>query len=129
MCIPTVAFYQEVPENTSRDEVMEVLGKDTITFIPDGEDGSELKGDVPEIIYDRQFVDAEGNIYPYSDEETVTTYRSCSHDFVSGTVIDHEKKSNGGCEVKEYRAQRCSKCGYVIRGEQISSHAYTVCPH
>lgn len=40
-------FCQIVPENTSRDEVMEALGKDTVTFIPDGEDGSELKGDVP----------------------------------------------------------------------------------
>lgn len=122
-------FCQIVPENTSRDEVMEALGKDTVTFIPDGEDGSELKGDVPEIIYDRQFVDAEGNIYPYSDEETVTTYRSCSHDFVSGTVTDHEKKSNGGCEVREYRAQRCSKCGTVVRGERIGVHIYDVCPH
>lgn len=126
-------LYQEVSENASQDEVMKSLQMDTFTFTPDGADGSELKGDVPsqvtEIIYDRQFVDAEENIYPFSDEETVATYRGCSHDFVSGTATEHTKKSNGGCEVREYRAQRCSKCGTVVRGERIGVYIYDVCPH
>jgi len=126
-------FYQEVPENTSRDEVMEALGKDTVTFIPDGADGEMLKDfnewKEMEFLYEKQFIDSEGNIYPYSDEDTMTTDRSCSHDFESGTTAEHEKKSNGGCEVKVYRAQRCSKCGTVVRGERIGVYTYDVCPH
>lgn len=126
-------FYQEVPENTSQDKLVETLRMDAFTFTPDGADGEMLKDfnewKEMEFLYEKQFIDSEGNIYPYSDEDTMTTYRSCSHDFESGTTAEHTKKSDGGCEVREYRAQRCSKCGYVIRGEQISFHAYTVCPH
>ena len=103
------------------------------SFVLDGADGDMLKdfkgwAEI-EFLYEKQFIDSEGNIYPYSDEETVTTDRSCSHDFVSGTLAEHTKRSDGGCEIKQYHAQRCGICGYVIRGKRISVSTYTVCPH
>lgn len=126
-------YHQEVPANISQEEVMEYLQTVDFSFTPDGADGEELAKLKPmeeiEIMYDMQFVDMEGNIYPYSDEDTMTTYRSCSHDFVSGKGTDHIKYSDGSCKIIEYRAQRCDICGYVIRGEEINVITYKVCPH
>lgn len=126
-------FHQGVSENTSQEEVTAALQTDNFLFVPDGADGGAIKDfeqveDI-EIIYEKQFVDTEGNIYPYSDEETGTTYRSCSHNFVSGTSGEHTKYSDGGCEVRVYHAQRCDICGYVIRGELIRKTIFVVCPH
>lgn len=126
-------LHQEVSENTMQEEVTESLQSDIISFTPDVEDEEELTEleflDKIEIIYDKQFVDMEGNIYPYSDDDTMTTYRSCSHDFESGTSTEHKSYSNGGCEVREYHSQRCKKCGYLVRGEKIRTIIYDVCPH
>lgn len=126
-------IHQEVSENTRQDDVTKTLQSDIISFTPDGAGEKEFKefeeSKEPEIIYEKQFIDPEGNIYSYSDENTIKTYRSCSHDFVSGTLREHTKDSNGGCEVREYRAQRCGICGYIIRGEEINVITYKVCPH
>lgn len=123
-------IHQQVLENTLQDEVTKTLQNDNISFYPAGEmvmdfdEWAEM-----EFLYDKQFIDTEGNIYPCTDEETDTIYESCSHDFVSGTLEEHTKKSDGGCEIEQYHAQRCSKCGYVIRGERICVDKYYVCPH
>ena len=126
-------LHQEVSENTSQEKVTAALQTDDFLFVPDGADGEAITDfehlDEIEIIYEKQFVDTEGNIYPYSDEETVTTYRGCSHNYVSGTSVEHTKKSGGGCEVSVYNSQRCDICGYVIRGELIRTTTFVVCPH
>ena len=126
-------FHQEVAENTLQEEVTVALQTDNLLFVPDGADGVAIKDyeqvEEIEVIYEKQFVDMEGNIYPYSDEEAMTTYRSCSHNFVSGTSLEHTKYSDGGGEVREYRSQRCDICGYMIRGEKIRTIIYVVCPH
>lgn len=123
-------LHQSVPGNTSEEEIVKSLQSDTFCFTPDEAQTNAfdpLQG--TEVLYEKQFVDTEGNIYPYEDDETVTVYRSCSHDFVSGTASEHTKKSDGGCETRQFRAQRCSKCGYVIKGEEINVITYKVCPH
>lgn len=126
-------LHQEVSENTLQYELTKTLQADVVSFTPDGAEGEELmelkEWKETEVLYEKQFIDSEGNIYPYLDEETVTTYESCSHDFVSGTSIEHTKKSDGSCEIEQYHAQRCSKCGYVVRGERIAVYTYEVCPH
>lgn len=126
-------FHQEVSVNVSPEEVTEHLNVDDFSFMPDGVEEPAVKMFEPlkemKIVYDKQFVDEEGEIYPYSEEETITTYRSCSHDFASGTANEHTKYSDGSCKVIVYRAQRCDICGYVIRGEVIKTVTYTVCPH
>lgn len=123
-------IHQEVAENTLQDEVTKSLQSDTISFNPEGEMLMEFEEwEEMELLYEKQFIDSEGNIYPYSDEDTVTTYRSCDHEFVSGTSNEHTKFSDGSCEVRYYNSQRCNKCGYLIRGEEFNTVTYRVCPH
>lgn len=125
--------HQEVLGNTSEEEVEKTLQSDIISFIPDEVDEEAFKdfqeSKQAEIIYEKQFTDIEGNIYSYSDEDMITIHRSCSHDFVSGISREHNMYSNGGCEIREYYSQRCSKCGYIIRGEEKNVITYKVCPH
>ena len=126
-------FHQYVPENISQEEITGTLRMNDFSFTPDGTDWQEIKNFEPlykpEILYEKQFTDSEENIYSCMDEEAVTTYESCSHDFVSGTLEEHTKKSDGSCEIEQYHAQRCDICGYVIKGEEINVSTYKVCPH
>lgn len=119
-----------VPEDASQEHIEEVLQSDTFLFAPDGI-SEETKIDLEdeeetiELLYDRQFVDEEGNIYYIPDEEP----HGCDHDYVSGTEYRHNSNSDGSCVVTKYKAQRCSKCGTVIQGDLISRTYYPVCPH
>lgn len=126
---------REIAEETSTEEADEMVESDTFLFVPEGTDEEAVEdlkqAEMPEIVqefmYDRQFVDEEGNIYPIAEDDEIEPY--CNHTFVSGTGYDHIKQSGGGCKVIEFKAQRCSKCGYVIQGETLSTHIYTTCPH
>ncbi|MDE6405627.1 MAG: M56 family metallopeptidase [Lachnospiraceae bacterium] len=129
------AFEREIVEETSREEIRETGQSDTFLFIPDGAEGqawqefepSEVQEAVQEVLYDSQFTDVLGNIYPILENDGIEPH--CDHDFVSGVGADHIKTSGGGCIVKEFYAQRCSKCGYVLQGAEISRHIYVTCPH
>ncbi|MDE6212361.1 MAG: M56 family metallopeptidase [Lachnospiraceae bacterium] len=122
-------FHEIASEGTSQEEIEEWLDKDSLMFVSDEAGQEEIQVldvfEELEIRYDNQFIDEEGNIYPITEP----VQRGCSHDYVSGTLTDHGKTSGGGCVVTEYRAQRCSKCGTVIRGEKIKTITYEVCPH
>ena len=78
-----------------------------------------------EILYDDQFIDEEGNIYSITDP----VQRGCSHTYSSGKETTHHSFSDGSCEMREYNAQRCTKCGYVLRGSLIRTQTYVKCPH
>ncbi|MDE7358386.1 MAG: M56 family metallopeptidase [Lachnospiraceae bacterium] len=126
---------REVAEDTSEEVVEEKIQSYTFLFIPEGTDEkavqefkeSEVLKSVYEILYDRQFVDDAGNIYSITEDDGIEPH--CNHTFVSGTGYDHIKKSGGSCVVLEFYAQRCSKCGYVIEGAEISRTTYVTCPH
>ncbi len=126
---------RELPENTSQEEIEKMTRSDTLMFVPDEVDEevvqefkeSEVPERVQEILYDKQFVDEAGDIYPIMEDDEIEPH--CNHTFISGTIYDHIKNSNGGCEMRECRAQRCSKCGYIIQGELISTTIYVKCPH
>lgn len=78
------------------------------------------------------FIDEDGIVYEineFIDENVNSTKAICSHTYVSGTIQEHITLSNGGCTVKKYSGQHCSKCGAVIKGSLISSTTYAVCPH
>ncbi len=126
-------LHQEISENASPKEITASLMTTDFSFMPDGVDGEMLKDlnqwQEMEFLYEEQFIDSEGNIYPYSDADTVTTYRSRSHDFESGTINDHTKYTDGSCKVVVCPAQRCSICGNVIRSKEKSIITHTVCPH
>lgn len=125
-------FHEITPEEYSQTTIEKSLHSDLFSFAPDGITGEQMDEFDPweesEILYENQFIDEEGNIYPIL-EEIPGTARGCSHDYVSGTAKKHYKTSDGGCEVTVYRAQRCSKCGTVIAGEILNVITYQVCPH
>ncbi len=127
------AVDEGAPEGTPEAVIDKHLNCDTFVFIPNAASEEERQEfdllERPEIRYDRQFTDEEGNIYPIAEGESEAIYSSCSHTYVSGTAMTHHKNSDGSCEVTEYSARRCSKCGYVEKGEQIGWRKYDVCPH
>lgn len=122
---------REVVEDVSAEEVGELAQSDTFLFVPEETGKDPLQefeqSKTQEILFDNQFVDEDGNIYPILDDEGIEPY--CDHTFVSGTGLDHIKQSGGGCKIIEFEAQRCSKCGYIIQGKTINTITYVVCPH
>lgn len=128
-------FHEEAADNVSREEINEMLDEGTFLFVPEGTDGegvqefeqSETQESVREFLYESQFTDEAGNVYPIMEDEGIEPH--CDHTFVSGVAATHRKTDDGGCVLKEFKAQRCSKCGYVIRGDLISTTTYTTCPH
>ena len=89
------------------------------------EDGYGMSMDV--ILYDKQFVDENGEIYPMRSTEGQKT---CSeHDTISGIVQIHEKDNNGGCTIETYEGTRCIKCGIVWTGEFDYKISKTSCIH
>lgn len=117
-------------EDASHEQIEKVVESDAVEFTFDEVEGEMLSGldeqEIDVILYDRQFVDEEGNIYPVPETEPQW---GCDHDYVSGKEKFHNSHSDGSCEVIVYKAERCSKCGTVKLGELISSHYYAVCPH
>lgn len=123
-------FHETIQENASQEEIESTLRVDETMFVPDGIDREVVQEvelvEETKILYDSQFTDEEGNIYPVPE---ITPQWGCDHTYVSGTLSDHTKNSDGSCVVTQYRAQRCSKCGAVVRGDRISQTTFDVCPH
>ena len=76
---------------------------------------------------DEIFVYMDGTQVPIqnSDSERVL----CKHNMVNGYFSTHESKSNGGCIVKIYTCQRCSRCGYLANAKYNNTVTYAKCPH
>ena len=128
-------FERELPDDTTQEEIEMTIKNDAFLFVPEGTEGevwqefepSEVQEVVQEFLYDSQFTDDAGNIYPILEYDGIEPY--CDHTFISGIGADHTKTSDGGCVVREFYAKRCSKCGYVIQGDETSRHIYAKCPH
>ena len=127
--------HEERPIYTSQDEIDQAMEIDEWVFIPNTIHERELgeyalyRGEYTNIMYDRQFTDAEGNMYPIQDENSKDVYASCTHAYLSGTINIHTKNITGGCTLTIYSAQRCTKCEAVLKEEYISNLNYAVCPH
>lgn len=122
-------LHETITEDVSQQEIDKMLGNDIFMFAPgvsDGEGELALKPAI-EILYDNQFMDEDGNIYEMFGDDSISPY--CNHVYVSGTALEHHTFSDGSCEVKEYNAERCAKCGWVIRGEWINTYTWAKCPH
>lgn len=124
-------YSETLPEDVTQEEVEFVLDNDFAVFAPGGTDWEAMQnGEMEEeihLFYEKQFTDEEGNVYPVFDEEGVEPY--CNHSYVSGELGEHHPYSNGSCEMRVYNAERCVRCGHIIRHDLISSYFYTVCPH
>ncbi|MDE7184369.1 MAG: M56 family metallopeptidase [Lachnospiraceae bacterium] len=137
----TVFAYPEVNHTTVKGEMSGVelergLGFDELFFAP-ADISKEEMGDYVsyfmqdiEIRFDEQFIDENGNIYPLQ-EPASDVYKSCSHEYRSGTVSSHTRNPDGSCLTIVYSAKRCIKCGEVetLKDNIISEFKHTVCPH
>lgn len=54
---------------------------------------------------------------------------NCQHSFVSGTISKHFKDSSGGCVIRNYKVEKCTKCSYYRVIEVLSELKYFKCPH
>ena len=82
---------------------------------------------VCEVVYENQFIDEEGNVYPAS---SFSPYVFCiKHDIRQGRFQTHVKDGNGGCTVKTYEGTRCTICNSIWVGDLISTYIYVKCPH
>lgn len=118
-----------LPEGASQEEIDRTLENDIFLFAPGGIDGTDELTLNPEIemLYEYQFVDEGGSVYEIAGDGSVSTY--CNHVYVAGIAQEHRSFSNGGCEVREYNAERCAKCGQVLRGDWINTYTWAICPH
>ncbi len=132
----TVFAYEDVQfANAEKDNerYLESVLKNDVEFIPGGEEEVQKYSKLvdfikDEIIYESQFTDVEGNIYPVYENEA-ESYAVCEHNFVAGTYKEHEKHSDGSCVLILYYAERCAKCGIVQIGKEQSRINFQPCPH
>ncbi len=89
------------------------------------EDGYGMVTDV--VLYDEQFVDRKGRIYP---ADTSDVQGICAeHDKEAGIVQIHIRDDNGGCTIEVYAGRRCTKCGNVWKGDWLYSTSKISCTH
>ena len=122
----TAMAYPDVIEEEFTVPGTEFQADAEVFFVPDG---TENPFDIEySILYETQFVDEDGNIYPVQEE--ISTAAICLfHNWVSGQVQKHVVNDDGGCTVFIYEAEQCSKCGKVKQGDLINTQTNTVCPH
>lgn len=79
------------------------------------------------ILYDAQFVDEDGNVYPV--EELSPQLFCIKHEIVSGYFQTHVKDDKGGCTVKTYDSTKCLICDTIWLGDLVNKTVYAKCPH
>ncbi|MDE7323733.1 MAG: SH3 domain-containing protein [Lachnospiraceae bacterium] len=76
------------------------------------------------------FVSEEGNADYSANDYSVRQQQSvCAHSYTSGTIAEHSGHTDGSCTVVTYQAQKCTKCGSAVRGDEIATFTYKSCPH
>ena len=77
---------------------------------------------------DSVLIDEDGCIIDPVNAD-LETQKGCIHTYVNVVQTKHTLNGSGGCTVKKYNAQYCTKCGHTITESLISETTYTVCPH
>lgn len=134
----TVFAYPEINTTTGEWESVEDAERfinNPGMFITECASEEERKKDIAyeyinmEIKYKKQFIDEYGNIYQVKGDMGASGYGNCSHEYVSGTYTEHNKNADGSCTITQYSAQRCSKCGNIDIGHELTVFKFNVCPH
>lgn len=79
------------------------------------------------VLYEEQFVDADGNVYEVHSD--ASPYYNCSHSFKDGVYVRHTTYKDGSCIMEYYEGQMCTICSYTIVGDVINIVTYLKCPH
>ena len=80
-----------------------------------------------EILYDEQFVDETGQIYPISAPDTSSP--CTNHEIVSGYYQKHIVNEDGSCVVETYECTKCTICDTVWIGDFCSCNTNIPCIH
>lgn len=112
-------------DNTTAEVAVAVADGDNCWAFSEAATGYD--GPVEEIVYDEQFIDEAGQIYPAGNQsQRVICFK---HNIVSGYFQNHLKDDNGGCTVRTYESTRCTKCNTIWIGDLVSTTTYVNCPH
>lgn len=103
----------------------EVVDGETLWVCDEEIKGFDFNTDV--ILYDEQFIDESGNIYPANTNNARVI--CFGHNIVSGYLQTHVKDDDGGCTVKIYNSTRCTKCNTIWVGDLVATYIYVTCPH
>lgn len=107
------------------------IDKDGSNLFNWGEEGMFLNtqrfSDYDFSMSDEMFVYEDGTKILVTDKDSM--FAICNHVMVDGYYSVHKSNSTGGCTVKEFKAKRCNKCGYIDVGNLYATHTYPVCPH
>lgn len=108
--------------------------KDVLVFAQEGEENPMEGAHMDFSQGDTVFACGDSNAYEVIDSIVRQGHQGqkqnvCAHSYVTGTIAEHEKHPDGSCTVITYEAQQCAKCGSVIRGDEVSSFTYKICPH
>lgn len=79
------------------------------------------------ILYDEQFVDETGQIYPISAPETSSP--CTNHETVSGFYQKHTVNEDGSCVVETYECTKCVICDTFWIGDFSSRNTKIPCVH
>lgn len=77
---------------------------------------------------DEILTDERGRVYCKVEQNDVEQ-SSCEHSYRPVTYATHKKKLDGNCTEVRYDAGMCTKCGALIKGEEIITATYKPCPH
>lgn len=81
-----------------------------------------LSGELNDIDFsktDTVFVTENGIQIPIMDNDSSRVL--CKHNMVNGYLHNHTSNSSGGCTVKTYTCQRCTRCGYLANAKYYST--------
>ncbi len=132
----TVFAYEDVVVEVMEDveeHHLEGLEHCDMVFIPDDATEEERQkisfyAKEYEILYDLQFTDEQGNIYPIQQND-IQTYAICDHNYIKGSTQRHIAKADGSCLMIIYEATMCTNCHHVSYGDEIGRNTYNPCPH
>lgn len=129
-------IYQGSEKYESENDIDHAMEVGEWAFVPDDIDDEHVAhityygaGNDITFCYDKQFTDADGNIYPIQSESPIDVYTNCAHSYITGATTEHTKNATEGCTVATYSAERCTECGYILKEDVISETIYAVCPH
>ena len=132
----TALAYEDVHERETLDSEVSTfwIDIDSNEMLYDAESRFDVQADsliviaeAASVLYDEQFIDADGNVYEVHSD--ASPYLNCNHSFKDGVYSQHLIYKDGSCEMYYYEGQMCTKCSYTIVGNFISSHKYATCPH
>lgn len=118
-------------------EPLQSSNEEAVFELSDGDDMAFVFGDDNTIYDNIDYIDFDGydEIFITDSGERILvdnynkSYAICNHTFTSGKYYKHIHNSTGGCTVKIYNAQICTKCNYIVVGDLINTITYAVCTH